>query len=590
MLNENATAGCELSFNSLKVLRERYLLHDHDGAVIETPDGLFHRVAGYVASAETVWNKNANVKQWEATFFYMMRNLFFLPNSPALMNAGTACNQLSACFVLPVQDSLKDIFTTLKNAALIQQSGGGTGFNFSNLRPVGDRVTATGGTAAGPVAFMKIFDTATAHVKQAGRRRGANMGILNISHPDIERFITVKKEQSALSNFNISVGITDDFMHAVEANENWKLVHPGSKQVLKTIKATYLWNLIVEAAWQCGDPGLIFLDTITEHNPTPLLGTIESTNPCGEIPLLPYEPCNLGSINLTKFIQCHNGVTAINWHQLGETVRTAIRFLDDVIEVNDYVIPEVKTMALGNRKVGLGVMGWADTLVELGLPYDSDEAVLLAEKLMKFIQHRSNAASVQLAAERGVFPNWDKSIYHPHLKIRNATRTAIAPTGSISIIADVSPSVEPLFALAYQRQQVLNGTTLFYTNRAFTKYLERDRANAANIMRQVEKEGTAANIPDLPADIKRLFKTALQIAPVYHLKHQVAFQKYTDNAVSKTINLPQSAAIKDVDEIFKTAWRLKARGITVFRNQSAVRQVMEQGLVQKDYSCKVCME
>lgn len=580
----------QLSDNALKVLKRRYLKKDEKGRISETPEELFRRVSKAIANAEQLWGSENKAEEWEGIFYTTMSNLLFLPNSPTLMNAGTSANQLSACFVLPVEDNMNSIFTTLRHAALIQQSGGGTGFNFSHLRPKDDLVAATGGTASGPVSFMKIFDAATEHIKQGGKRRGANMGILNIDHPDIEEFIYAKREKDILNNFNISVGISDAFMNAVENDQDWNLVHPNSKLVVKKQRAKKLWADIVESAWQTGDPGLIFTDTINSINPTPALGKIESTNPCGEVPLLSYEPCNLGSVNLSKFVKQDNGSNEPDWKKLEEVIKIAIRFLDNVIEVNNYIIPEIKTMALGNRKIGLGVMGWAELLILLEIPYDSENAIRLAEQLMQFIQQKSGEASVALAKERGVFANWEKSIYCPATKIRNATRTSIAPTGTISILADTSSSIEPLFALAFQRQHVLNEESLFSVNQLFINYLKTHQLYSEKIVQEVIKKGVAGQIEEFPLSVKHIFKTALEIPPLRHLQHQLAFQKYTDNAVSKTTNLPEAATQIDVAEIYKTAWQQKAKGITIFRYNSKDKQVMQQGIKSVVKGCKVCME
>lgn len=578
----------QLSENSLKILQRRYLQRDLKGDIIETPEQLFHRVAASVAKAELTWGKEEDVEFWSENFFQVLSTLQFLPNSPTLMNAGTSRNQLSACFVLPVEDNMDSIFSTLKNAALIQQSGGGTGFNFSQLRPKDDMVAESGGTASGPVSFMKVFDAATEHVKQGGKRRGANMGILDISHPDIEAFISAKREKGVLRNFNISVGVTDAFMHALEKGKEWSLIHPNHKTVVRNINARKIWQDIVESAWQTGDPGLVFLDTINYNNPTPELGDIESTNPCGEVPLLPYESCNLGSINLSKMVKIENGQPDIDWENLEETIFIVTRFLDNVIEVNHYIMEEIKSMTLGNRKIGLGVMGWAELLILLEIPYDSEEAVRLAEKLMGFIREISFKTSVFLAQSRGAFPNWKKSIYYPDMPIRNATRTSIAPTGTISIIADTSSSIEPLFALAFQRHHVLNDETLFSVNSSFIHYLKSQDLYDDKMMERVIETGTIQNVPQLPEKAKRVFKTALEISPDWHLRHQLAFQKFTDNAVSKTINLPENATQEDVGEIYKTAWREKAKGITIFRYHSTDKQVLHQGIRSGSIACKVC--
>lgn len=572
-----------LSNNALKVLSTRYLLH-RDG-LVETPEELFRRVAKAVASAELKWNTKDTAKKWEDRFFDVMTDLLFLPNSPTLMNAGTPLNQLSACFVLPVADSLEEIFTTLKQAALVQQSGGGTGFNFSHLRPKDDPLSITNGTASGPISFMKVFNAATEHIKHGGKRRGANMGILNVNHPDIEAFIISKKDESALNNFNISVGITDDFMQAVEANRNWDLINPKTGALVKTIKARTIWENIVINAWLSGDPGLIFLDTINEDNPLPELGIIDATNPCGEVPLLPYEACNLGSINLSKFV---NRNKTIDWEKLGVTIDTAVRFLDNVIEKSNFIIHETEIIAHRNRKIGLGVMGWADLLVQHEIPYDCEAALALAECIMQFIEERSMQASEELAKERGSFPNWNQSIFSPNKKIRNATRLSIAPTGTISIIADTSSSIEPLFALAYERRHVLDGSSLPEINGYFLDYLKEHDLYTPALIVQVKKTGNLATIHSLPDETKALFKTAHEIAPEWHLKHQVTFQKYIDNAVSKTINLPTSATIEDVAHIYKTAWQQKAKGITVFRYHSKEKQVLEFGISNDIKACTVC--
>ena len=577
-----------LSENSLKILERRYLQRDLKGDITETPDLLFHRVSKAVAAAELNWGNQKDVVFWAEQYYKFLSDLLFLPNSPTLMNAGTIRNQLSACFVLPVEDNLDSIFSTLKNAALIQQSGGGTGFNFSHLRPCGDMVTGFGGTASGPVSFMKIFDEATEHVKQGGKRRGANMGILNISHPDIEKFIAAKREAGALRNFNISVGISDAFMQTLAKDGTWPLVHPNHKTVVQKISARILWQEIIDSAWLTGDPGLVFMDTINFRNPVPALGTIESTNPCGEVPLLPYESCNLGSINLPKMIKKEHGLISIDWDKLAETIAVAIRFLDNVIEVNSYIMEDIKKMTKGNRKIGLGVMGWAELLILLEIPYDTDVAVSLAEKLMAFIREKAFETSVLLAQTRGVFPNWSKSIYYPDMPIRNATRTSIAPTGTISIIADTSPSIEPLFALAFQRQHVLNDESLFSINELFIKYLKSHDLHKEKILEQVIESGTIQNIPQIPENVKRIFKTALYIKPEWHLRHQLAFQKFTDNAVSKTINLPQNASVDDVEKIYTTAWKEKAKGITIFRDHSTEKQVIHQGIRSGSIACKVC--
>lgn len=576
-----------LSENALKVLQSRYLLKTGNHGT-ETPEQLFERVSAAIAKAELTWNDVATALKWQNEFYELMHHLLFLPNSPTLMNAGTTKHQLSACFVLPVADNMDSIFTTLKHAALIQQSGGGTGFNFSHLRPKGDRVSSGNGAASGPVSFIKIFNEATEHIKQGGKRRGANMGILNITHPDIEAFINAKTEEDSLNNFNLSVGVTDDFMQAVIADREWYLLHPATGTIEKTVDAKSLWNKIVAAAWQTGDPGLIFLDSINHDNPIPLLGKIEGTNPCGEVPLFPYEACNLGSLNLSRFVLNEKEHFMIDWKKIAKTVNTAIRFLDDVIEVNNYLIPEIEHITKGNRKIGLGVMGWAELLILLNIPYASNTAVQLAAQLMQFIQSKAVEASVELAKERGVFPNWNKSHFYPHTPMRNATVSSIAPTGTISIIANTSPSIEPLFAIALNRQHVLNDETLMAVNPLFIDYLEKNQLPVAKILQQVKKEGHAEKVNELPPGAKKLFQTATCIAPDWHLRHQLAFQQFTDNAVSKTINLPAAATHKDVDEIYRHAWEHKAKGITIYRAQSKQRQIMTGGFSTEEKTCKVC--
>lgn len=576
-----------LNPNALKVLESRYLLKNSDGDVMESPEQLFKRVSHHIAKAEHLLGNTKNQEHWEKEFFIVMSKLEFLPNSPTLMNAGLPLNQLSACFVLPVEDSIADIFTTLKNTALIQQSGGGTGFNFSALRHNGDFINSSHGYSTGPISFMKIFDAATDNIKQGGKRRGANMGILNIDHPDIEEFIELKNTEGVLSNFNISVGVSKAFMESVESNGNWELKHPISRKSIKTIAARELWNKIISNAWLTGDPGLIFLDTINETNPTPNIGSINCTNPCGEVPLLPYEACNLGSIDVAKFF--NEKINGIDYKGLDKCISTAIRFLDNVIEVNNYMIPEIKTMVKGNRKIGLGIMGWAELLIKLEIPYASEKAVKLGEDLMAFINEKSFEASQKLAEERGVFKNWENSIYSGAVKLRNATRTSIAPTGTISIIAGTSSSIEPLFALAIHRENVLNNETLTEVNEVVIKYLKDKKLLTNDIISEIKKTGSIQNT-NLPKQIKELLKTSLEIEPHWHIMHQVAFQKHTDNAVSKTINLPGSATVSDVENAYLTAWKMSAKGITIYRYGSKSQQVLHSGTEESDNqgSCKVC--
>lgn len=588
-----------LSDNACKILESRYLLRNEHHELVETPVDMLHRVAPAVAEAEVLYSTQARVKDWAERFFSIMNGLLFLPNSPTLMNAGRLNGQLSACFVLPVEDNLNHIFSTLKSAALIQQSGGGTGFNFSQLRPSGSFIKSTDGEASGPVSFMKMYDCATEYIKQGGKRRGANMGILNINHPDIEEFITSKSADRTLRNFNISLGITDLFMQAFENNENWTLGHPKANDKKPKIKARELWKLLVKNAWHHGDPGLVFLDAINKFNPTPTIGKITATNPCGEMPLLPFESCNLGSLNLSLMVKPEGTKYQVDWNLLKEVIPVAVRFLDNVIDVNHYILPEIKKVTLGNRKIGLGVMGWAEMLIKLNLPYASRQAVDLAEKLMQFINNKCMAASQALAQERGAFGNWDRSIYYPKIKLRNATRTSIAPTGSISIIANTSSSIEPLFALAYRRSHVLSEETLVEINKLFLNHLKTHGNNDRSIIEAIKAIGIIGPGQKIPAKTQALFKTSLQIAYDYHLKHQLAFQKHTDNAVSKTINLPEHSTLEDVSKIFLTAWKSGAKGITIYRYNSKQDQVLKSGITTDDEGkmlkvnqnlCKVCLD
>jgi ribonucleoside-diphosphate reductase alpha chain len=569
----------ELAENARKVLQARYLRRDASGEIVETPEELFHRVAHGVAQAELHFGDPQEARRWEDVFFDALTRLDFLPNSPCLMNAGTPMGQLSACFVLGIEDSMESIFDALKLMALIEQSGGGCGFSFSPLRPRGDVVVSTGGTASGPVSFMRIFDCATEHIKQGGKRRGANMGVLRADHPDIEEFIDAKLDGRSFRNFNLSVAAPDAFLETACDDRPWNLIHPRTGRPVRTVPAAHLFTRLSQAAWQTGDPGLIFLDTINRQNPTPELGHIEATNPCGEVPLLPFESCNLASINLSHMVRQEGDGHSVDWDKLAQTARLGIRFLDDVIEASRWPSEQITAMTRGNRKVGLGVMGFAEMLILLGIPYASERALALADELMRCLSENALAASRQLAGERGVFPNWDRSIYaRQGLRIRNATRTSVAPTGTISIIAGTSASIEPLFALAYRREQVLGGQTLTEVNPLLLRYARQEGFYSEPFLRQLQARGTLAGLPGVPTPARELFRTALEIAPEDHLRIQAAFQKQTDNAVSKTINLPETASADDVAAIYRQAWQGGCKGITIFRYGSTGQQVLNLGV------------
>ena len=553
----------ELTQNAQKVLRARYLIKDEHGAPVETPEEMMRRVARHVAQAEAKYSAEAAL--WEERFHDLLSNLKFLPNSPALMNAGKPEGQLAACFVLPVEDSMDSIFGTLKNAAKILQSGGGTGFSFSHLRPRSDIVRSTMGIASGPVSFMRIYNTATDVIKQGGARRGANMGILRVDHPDVLDFIRAKRAAGELTNFNISIAVTDAFMDALKRGGKYRLVNPRTGEPAKEADAGEVFDEIVSCAWETGDPGLIFIDVINRYNPTPGLGRIESTNPCGEQPLLPNEACVLGSIDLSRYPVSRDGEGKMDWGALGEDIRTAVRFLDDIIDVNQYPVAEIEAMHRGNRKIGLGVMGFADLLILLGIRYDSPEGFSFAEELMRFIQEQSHAASSALAAERGPFPNfrgsvWDRPGAPP---MRNATVTTIAPTGTISIIADCSSGIEPVFKIAFKR--LVLDTELFDVNKYFVRMAKARGFYSDELMQEVVRRGSLKGVRGVPADMKELFRTAHEIAPEDHIEVQAAFQKYTDNAVSKTINLPKNSSKEDVAKAYLLAYDKGCKGITVFR-------------------------
>ena len=562
----------KLSINATKVLERRYLLRDEQGHIVETPSDLFRRVARAIASVETRFVPSSDMKELEQDFFNLMSSLEFMPNTPTLMNAGAPLGQLSACFVLPVEDSIIDIFDSLKNMAIIHQSGGGTGFTFTHLRPKGDMVRSTKGVASGPVSFMKVFDAATGVMKQGGKRRGANMGILNAGHPDIVDFVLAKSDGVTLSNFNISVGVADQFMDAVKKGGLWSLVNPRTGKEVRSIRAADLFDMIVNNAWRTGDPGLIYLDEINRHNPTPHLGPLEATNPCGELPLLPHESCNLGSINLAQMVSDGR----IDWQKLGRAVDLGAHFLDNVIEANNFPLPATEQITRnGNRKIGLGVMGFADALLKMGIPYDSEEGLETGERVIRFIAERARQASVKLGAERGLFPNFSGSIYDrpDGPRLRNATVLSIAPTGTISIIAGCSSGIEPMFALAFVRN-VMDGTRLLEVNPVFEQVARERGFFSTDLMERVAQGGTLRGIEGIPDDVRRTFVTDWDISPEWHVKMQAVFQKYTDNSVSKTINLPAEATPEDIRRVYTLAHVLRCKGITVYRYGSKRQQVL----------------
>lgn len=575
---QNLTGLVEPVFseNAQKVLKKRYLRRSVSGEILEKPGDMLLRVAEAVASAEETFQ--GDVENMTVSFYNMMARKEFLPNSPTLMNAGRELGQLSACFVLPVDDSMESIFTAVKNTALIHKSGGGTGFSFSRVRPANDAVMSTKGVSSGPISFMTVFDQATETVKQGGVRRGANMAVLRVDHPDIEQFINVKRNMEKLNNFNLSVAATDEFMDAVERGTTYNLVNPRNGAVVDTRDANEVFNTIVDSAWNSGEPGLLFIDRMNDANPTPHIGDIEATNPCGEQPLLSYEACNLGSVNVSVMAEENEtGGFTMNWTRLERTVRTAVRFLDDVIEINRYPLPEIAEMVAGNRKVGLGVMGFADLLFRLKIPYDSEEALLFAEELMSFIAEKGRKASMDLAKERGPFPNFKGSVYdNKHMPpLRNATVTTIAPTGSISILAGCSGGIEPVFALAFTRRNLLDqGDELHEVVPEFGNVARERGFFSEEVFARVAEKGSCQDITEIPRDVQRLFVTSHDISPAYHVRMQAAFQKYTDNAVSKTVNLPEKATRKSVSEVFKLSRRLGCKGITVYRDKSRDKQVL----------------
>jgi len=564
----------KLPLNAILVLERRYLKKDEKGRVIESTSQMFRRIAKCIAEVEKQYGKSdAEVAKYEDEFYRMMTSLEFIPNSPTLMNAGTMFRQLSACFVLPIDDSIDSIFDTLKAAAIIHKTGGGTGFSFSHLRPKGDIVRTTGGIASGAISFAKIYDTATEVMKQGGRRRGANMGILRVDHPEIMDFIVAKEKEGVLRNFNISVAVTDKFMKAVEEDADFDLINPRNGEKVETLKARAIWNLMVMMAWKNGEPGVIFLDTINRHNPTPHLGQIESTNPCGEQPLLPYESCNLGSIDVSKFVTDDE---KMDWDRLRQTVRLAVRFLDDVIDANVYTSPKIEKMTKGNRKIGLGVMGFADMLIKMGVRYDTEEGLQTGEKLMKFITTEARKMSVELGEEKGSFPNFQGSIWEPQFKtMRNATVTTIAPTGTISIIAGCSQGIEPLFAIVYAREVAESlGRSLIEVNPLFESIALKEGFYDEELIKKIARKISIQDVEEIPERVRRLFVVAHDISAEWHVRMQAVFQKYTDNAVSKTINFPNKATPDDIDKAYWLAYRLGCKGVTVYRHGSREKQVL----------------
>ncbi|MFA6078608.1 MAG: vitamin B12-dependent ribonucleotide reductase [Candidatus Omnitrophota bacterium] len=571
-MGNSENVNSRLSENAKKVLEKRYLKKDDSGSCVETPADMFRRVAKNIATADSYYGKTKeDVRKTEEEFAEMMMSMEFLPNSPTLMNAGRELQQLSACFVLSIEDSMESIFETIKDTALIHKSGGGTGFSFSRLRGKNFPVRSTGGISSGPVSFMKVFNAATQAVKQGGTRRGANMGILRVDHPDILEFATCKEKDKEITNFNISVAITEDFIEKAKRGEEYDLIDPRTKKSVAKLNAKEVFDLIIKMAWKNGEPGIIFIDRMNKDNPTPKLGEIESTNPCGEQPLLPYESCNLGSINLSMMIS----EGKIDWNKLGKTIKKAVHFLDNVIDMNSYPLKRIADTTKGNRKIGLGVMGFADMLLMLGVCYDSDDAIILAEKIMKFMLTEARDASEKLAKKKGAFPNFKGSIYDlPGAKtIRNATLTTIAPTGTLSIIANSSSGIEPIFAISYIRN-IMDNTKMVEVHPYFKEIAEKRGFYSEDLMKRIAEKGSIKGFSEIPQDVQDLFVTAHDIGPECHIKMQAAFQKYTNNAVSKTVNLPSDATLEDVRDVYTMAYETGCKGVTIYRDHSREDQVL----------------